>query len=77
METALPAPRVSRRRPLAALGKLTAIALALLGVAFIYLQAVIIGRAEMPLPVFTVLSFVLAGLITTGFRPLPILGFFA
>jgi heme/copper-type cytochrome/quinol oxidase subunit 2 len=62
------------RAPLPALTKLTIAALVGIAVSFIYLQAVFLQRIEMPLPVFSVLALVLAGVVATGWRWAPLLG---
>src|SRR5215216_8000520 len=63
-----------KRAPLPALTKLTIAALVGIAVSFVYLQAILLQRIEMPLPVFCVLSLVLAGIVSTGWRWAPLLG---
>jgi plastocyanin len=68
MDTTLIAPHArSSRRPLTFRTLVTG---ALLGIALVYVfvQAVLLGRVEMPLPIFVAISLLLAGLI--GGRPL-------
>jgi heme/copper-type cytochrome/quinol oxidase subunit 2 len=62
------------RAPLSALTKLTIAALVGIAVSFVYLQAILLQRIEMPLPVFCILSLVLAGVVATGWRWAPLLG---
>jgi plastocyanin len=62
------------RTPLAALGKLTALGVVGIGLAFIYLQAARIGMIIPPLAVFSVISFVVAGVVAMGWRWAPLLG---
>jgi plastocyanin len=62
------------RTPLAALGKLTIVAVIGLGLGLSYLQAAMIGMIIPPLAVFTVISFVVAGVIVIGWRWAPLLG---
>jgi heme/copper-type cytochrome/quinol oxidase subunit 2 len=62
------------RAPLSALTKLTSAALVGIAVSFVYLQAMLLQRIEMPLPVFCILSLALAGIVGTGWRWAPFLG---
>lgn len=62
------------RAPLAALGKLSVIGVIGIGLALIYLQAAMIGMIIPPLAVFTVISFVIAGVVLAGWRWAPLLG---
>ncbi|MEO7908488.1 MAG: cupredoxin domain-containing protein [Roseiflexaceae bacterium] len=62
------------RRPLAALGKLTVVALIGLGLCLAYLQVAIIGMIIPPLAVFVALSLVIAGVVAIGWRWAPALG---
>jgi plastocyanin len=62
------------RTPLAALGKLTVAGLVGIGLALIYLQAARIGMIIPPLAVFTIISFVVAGVVAVGWRWAPLLG---
>jgi hypothetical protein len=62
------------RTPLAALGKLTVVGVVGIGLALIYLQAAMIGMIIPPLAVFTVISFVIAGVVAVGWRWAPLLG---
>ena len=74
METPLIMARTSARTPLAALGKLTLVALVGLALCLAYLQAAIIGMLIPPLAVFTVISLLVAGIVATGWRWAPALG---
>jgi plastocyanin len=74
VEAQLVQPRIKTRSPLSALAKLTTGALVGLGLALVYLQAVLLGGVEMPLPIFAALSVVLVGIIAIGWRWTPALG---
>ncbi len=74
MEAQLVQPKIKTRSPLSALAKLTMGALIGLGLALVYLQAVLLGQVEMPLPILAALSVVLAGIIAIGWRWTPALG---
>jgi hypothetical protein len=67
-------PRPARRSPLPALGKLTSAAVGGLGLALIYLQAMLIGQLEPPLAIFAGLMLLAAGLTWAGWRWLPLAG---
>jgi plastocyanin len=60
-------------QPLSDLTKLTVAALAVIVLAFVYLQGVLLKRVEMPLPILQLLTVVLAGVIATGWRWTPLL----
>ena len=62
------------RAPLPALTKLTIAALVGIAVSFVYLQAMLLQRIEMPLPVFCILSLALAGIVGTSWRWAPLVG---
>jgi plastocyanin len=68
----MPAARV--RQPVSALGRLTAVGLVGIGLAFVYLQAAMIGMVIPPLAVFAVISVVIAVLNMAGWRWTPLLG---
>ena len=74
MDTPMTMTRGRARTPLAALGKLTVVGLIGIGLALIYLQAAMIGMIIPPLAVFTVISFVVAGVVAIGWRWAPLLG---
>jgi plastocyanin len=74
MDTPMTMTRSRARTPLAALGKLTVVGLIGIGLALIYLQAAMIGMIIPPLAVFTVISFVVAGVVAAGWRWAPLLG---
>jgi plastocyanin len=74
MQTPMAVTRTRNRLPLAALGKLTVAGLVGLALALIYLQAAMIGRLVLPLAIFTVISLVVAGVVTVGWRWAPLLG---
>ncbi|HEU5101450.1 MAG TPA: hypothetical protein VFU22_20650 [Roseiflexaceae bacterium] len=60
--------------PLPAVTKLTIAALVGIATSFVYLQAMLLQRIEMPLLVFCVLALVLAGIVGTGWSGLMIAG---
>jgi plastocyanin len=74
MDVPMTLTRSRARIPLAALGKLAALGVVGIGLALIYLQAAMIGMIIPPLAVFTVLSFVVAGIVVVGWRWAPLLG---
>jgi plastocyanin len=74
MDVPMTVTRSRTRTPLAALGKLTVVGLVGIGLSLIYLQAVRIGMIIPPLAVFTVISFVIAGVVWAGWRWAPLLG---
>lgn len=62
------------RKPVAALGKLTIVALIGAALALVYLQVMIIGEMIPPLVVFASLGVIFAGLVAMGYRWTPLLG---
>lgn len=74
MDVPMIAARRHARTPLAALGKLTVVGVVGLGLGLIYLQAAMIGMIIPPLAVFSVISFIVAGVVAAGWRWAPLLG---
>ena len=78
MDIAMTTARTTDRKRINGLSKLVVGALVGLALMYTYLQAMLIGRIEMPLPIFSVLSLVLAALVAGrpfgGWRWAPILG---
>lgn len=64
----------AQRTPLSGLGKLTAVALVLFGLSFVYIMVVLAQAVIPPLVVFTVGSLILAGVVWGGWRWAPLLG---
>jgi heme/copper-type cytochrome/quinol oxidase subunit 2 len=73
MQTPITQSIARTRAPLPALTKLSIAALVGVAVSFVYLQVMLLQRIEMPLPVFSVLALVLAGIVGTGWRWAPLL----
>lgn len=80
MESPIVRPRLSQRIPLAPLGILAVGGLLSIPVLFTYLQAALLHRVEMPLPIFSVIAAVLAALVAGyplgGWRWTPLLATF-
>ena len=73
MDATLPLPRASKRRPIAALGKLTIASLLTLGLLFVLFMTLIIGEIIPPLLVIGLLAVVFGGFIAAGWRWAPAL----
>ena len=80
MDTAMVRKRAYGRKPLAALGTLTVMALIGIAGALVYVQAIIMGDFNGELVVFLALSLLIAGLVAGypvgGWRWTPLLGAF-
>ncbi len=74
METSLTQPTVRRRAPLSALTKLTSAALVGIVGALAYVQIRITGEFDPILTTFAVIMLVVAAMITTGWRFMPLIG---
>ncbi len=73
MDAALALPRASKRRPLAALGKLTIASLFTMALLFVLFMTLIIGELIPPLLVIAALALVFGGIIAAGWRWAPVL----
>lgn len=74
MDAVIVGPRPVSNRRFSSLALTTSIAVALTGAALVYLQVMLIGMMIPPLAVFSVVSFIIAGLMGTRWRWLPLLG---
>lgn len=78
MDIAMTTAQTKGRKQINGLSKIVVGALVGFALMYTYLQAVLIGHVEMPLPVFSVLSLVLAALVAGkpvgGWRWVPLLG---
>lgn len=74
MDATMVAPRPLPRKRLSTLTLATSAAVALTGAALVYVQVMLIGMMVPPLAIFVVISFIIAGLMATGWRWLPLLG---
>lgn len=78
MNIPMTAPRTRTGTPLSALGKLTVGTLISIALMYVYLQAFVIKQIQMPLPIFAVISLVVAAIVagtpTGGWRWTPLLG---
>ncbi len=78
MAITMTVPHAQSDKRLAGLGRLTVAALLSFAGMYVYLQAVLIKQIEMPLPIFSAISLVLAGLVAGrpfgGWRWTPLLG---
>jgi plastocyanin len=78
MDITMTTPRVQARKQISGLTKLVVGALVGIALLYVYVQAVLLKKIEMPLPIFQIVSLVLAALIAGrpvgGWRWTPLLG---